>query len=571
MRKMRIFLPLLWVLCAAQVDSVYDITCPREDPTPGVLVLSSGSTLLLTCRGHVTVDGVKVNIARNSNRNKRGSFPAAPTTTGTKKPTEGHRYSPDTAVSAVTGENRRPTYTGYTASPITRVVQPTSVSRLLRGQSETEEMGVEGYYEDNMEEEEGAGGSRVTRGLESWPQWKLNGKTVGKGNRDQGELTLERRGSLLSLSSVRVEDSGNYTCHHRGRERFSVRVIVADPPEKPNLSCSKKSPSSKIRCQWTPRKPVTRPFTCYLVLDKRSFKTFIPCSYSPRFSRFWCALEYNEDEMRTPHHVYLCVRNIAGNATSEMQHFTPWHILKPDPPSGVKVQQDEECETCLTVRWNLPITWKPQDKNYNLYYELRYKPLASSYYQVKLVKNDHFHTIQDALPGVQYQIQLRNREEYDGQWSDWSTPVNASSWTDLSSTPFTIPPEGSADDCLCNETVPKPTQIMVVPSSILWISGSCVLLSVILAVFIIRHKGRLMSKLHHLNVITPCGNSSQPPPSTPAAPEGQAMVTFASSPCREPLPSTLEEEEEENEGEESPQERIEVMHFNNTCYFVFQE
>lgn len=39
------------------------------------------------------------------------------------------------------------------------------------------------------------------------------------------------------------------------------------------------------------------------------------------------------------------------------------------------------------------------------------------------------HTITDAMPGVQYLIQLRAKEEYDGQWSDWSTPVNARSWT----------------------------------------------------------------------------------------------------------------------------------------------
>lgn len=48
--------------------------------------------------------------------------------------------------------------------------------------------------------------------------------------------------------------------------------------------------------------------------------------------------------------------------------------------------------------------------------------------QVKVIKEDHYYTISDILPGVEYLIQLRASEEYDGQWSDWSAPVNASSW-----------------------------------------------------------------------------------------------------------------------------------------------
>lgn len=33
------------------------------------------------------------------------------------------------------------------------------------------------------------------------------------------------------------------------------------------------------------------------------------------------------------------------------------------------------------------------------------------------------------MPGVDYVIQLRTRDEYDGVWSDWSVPVCARSWT----------------------------------------------------------------------------------------------------------------------------------------------
>ena len=46
-----------------------------------------------------------------------------------------------------------------------------------------------------------------------------------------------------------------------------------------------------------------------------------------------------------------------------------------------------------------------------------------------MIKGTHSYTIRDAMPGVEYFIQLRTREEYDGHWSDWSTPVYESSWT----------------------------------------------------------------------------------------------------------------------------------------------
>lgn len=49
--------------------------------------------------------------------------------------------------------------------------------------------------------------------------------------------------------------------------------------------------------------------------------------------------------------------------------------------------------------------------------------------QIMTLNNQRSYTITDAMPGVEYLIQLRTKDEYDGQWSDWSTPVNACSWT----------------------------------------------------------------------------------------------------------------------------------------------
>ncbi|KAM9353472.1 interleukin-6 receptor subunit alpha [Symphorus nematophorus] len=585
---MRIFLPLLCVLCASPVHSISEGTCPRKDPPPGVLVLSPGSKLVLDCSGQVMVNGVKVrNISNTSGKGRSSSVTPATvniiSTAGVSMKSdkqtledsvsEGYHFNP-----TVTEENRRlrQTDTGYTASPTTYPIQPTRLPMA----EET----------DDYEEEEGEGeeeGSRVTRGIKLRPQWKWNGTTVGKGDRDWGEITFERRGTKLSLSSVRLTDSGTYKCYNRGRERFSLKVTVAGPPEKPTLFCYKKSPSSKIRCEWKPQKPVTIRPDCYLLLSKSptgSFSRF-QCSYSLRASRCWCALKHNEDEMRTVHMAYLCVTSIAGNASSILLEFTPLAILKPDPPSDVSVHQEEGQETRLMVTWRNPLTWNPEGKYYELMYEMKYRPIGSSIYheQIQEVRGRRKHCITDAMPGVEYLIQLRAKDEYDGVWSDWSTPVFASSWTAPTPTDdpaTTMPPdyessEGSGSD----DSVHDDTIITRVPDAdpvsphVLWISGSFALLSVILAVYIFRHKDRFMSKLRGLSVVTQCGDTPHPPPSTPTAPEGQALVTFGPPRYKQSPPSEVEEEREEinEEDEQCANERIEAMHFNNTSYFFLQQ
>ena len=80
-----------------------------------------------------------------------------------------------------------------------------------------------------------------------------------------------------------------------------------------------------------------------------------------------------------------------------------------------------------------------------------------------------------------------------------------------------------------------------------------------------------MSKLHRLNVITQCGDTSQPPSSAPTAPEGQVLMTFAPPQYKEPRMSEGQEGEEEIEEEHTANARTEAMHFNNTSYFLVQK
>lgn len=186
------------------------------------------------------VDGVKVKSGTGPNPNpkpNRGSTSAvAPTTTGNRQTVDtsvngGHHFKPEADVSFEARGNRGPRYTDTapTTSPTTHMAQPTSSGGPLKGEPDWHggEADDESDYEED-EEYEGEEGSRVTRGIRSsGNQWKWNMKAVGSGKRDWGDITLEERGSLLSLSSVRVTDAGTYTCHRRGREQFSVKVAVA--------------------------------------------------------------------------------------------------------------------------------------------------------------------------------------------------------------------------------------------------------------------------------------------------------------------------------------------------------
>ncbi|XP_068615049.1 interleukin-6 receptor subunit alpha [Brachionichthys hirsutus] len=560
---MRIFLPFLCVLCATQAHTIFDGTCPRKDPPPGVLVLSPGSDLVMTCSGRVAVDGVLVRNSSNTKGISEAQRTSIIRTHNSYRKNEAHAV--ENVVSVIRSLRHRDS--GRTASPTTHLVQSTNEHRLSKAEE------IDGKNGDEEEDKEDR--SWMTRDTNSKYHWKRTSRRPG--GSDQRE-TRWRTGETLSLPVVKLTDSGTYKCHYRGRERFSLKVIITDPPEKPSLHCFKRSPSSKIRCEWTPQKCVAVRPDCSLFVSKSPNEAFLrfPCSYSSSASRCWCALDYNEDELRTVHRVYLCVQSVAGNATSSLMPFTPLDILKPDPPSNVSVRQVEGQETRMKVTWSRPASWKPQDNHYELNYEIKYGPLGSSlsHQQIQKVEARRSCTVPDAMPGVEYLIQLRTRDEYDGVWSDWSVPVLATSWTAPESTTTMIPvyvdTESSGEEDYVAEVGPTLSSGFTESAHILWIAGSFALLSVTFAAYIFRQKDRFMTKFRSLSVITPFSTSPRPPPSATAAPEGQALCTFGPPSNKPPRPSQVEDKEGENE-DQPDIEQIDAMNFNNTSYFLIQQ
>lgn len=189
------------------------------DPPPGVLVVSSGSRLVLTCDGDVKVNEAKVILTSSSCNKKR----PAPVRTPAQRVTS--RRTASTALQnteAGVSSGLRHSDTGrHAVSPDT--VHPTSVSRTTSGGSDWEEENDDGDGED----EDGEEGSRVTRGIRTRHQWKWNKLPGQKGDRNWGQNPVISHEAFLSLASVRPTDAGKYVCYHRGEERFAVKVFVA--------------------------------------------------------------------------------------------------------------------------------------------------------------------------------------------------------------------------------------------------------------------------------------------------------------------------------------------------------
>ncbi|XP_052351412.1 uncharacterized protein LOC118381551 isoform X1 [Oncorhynchus keta] len=430
--------------------------------------------------------------------------------------------------------------------------------------------------EHDYEEEEG--GRRMVRGLRGGSQWRLNGRPLRGGEERGGVVVLGRRGATLTLPYLAVGDSGNYSCHRGGKLVSSLRVSVAVPPERPKLSCYKRSPSSKIRCDWTASQPVTPVPQCYLLLRKGLSGSFsrVNCSYSALLSRCWCAIGHQEKESREPHLAYLCVTNTAGNTTSPLLDFTPLDIINPDPPSSVVVRGVEGQERRLRVGWAVPHSWKERDRYHELLYEIRYHTMPHGT-QIKGTTTARFYTITDALPGVQYLIQLRAKEEFDGHWSEWSTAVYANTWTapvptafsDLSTVMQDYTDDTDSGSGMTEETsVSESRGDVEVWPHVLWVVASCVLLSItLLSTYLYRHRERFLSKLWRLSPVSSSPACPSPPVTALPTQEGHALVNFDHPIYGEPVP---QEEERKEEDEEEEEEKGKVIRFNNTSYFLVQ-
>uniref|UniRef100_A0A8C9TGN3 Interleukin 6 receptor n=1 Tax=Scleropages formosus TaxID=113540 RepID=A0A8C9TGN3_SCLFO len=358
------------------------------EPGPNVKVLAPGSKVTLSCSGRVTVDGAEV----------------ALTAHGQAESDEGEHRGARNSVWSTSKEGY-----GVSSTVAVKTREGTSMATV------TDDLNHSTHHLMSIAETLGTA-RRMVRGLKQAVQWRRNGRPL---------RSNEHRRDLLELGPLNLSNSGNYSCYKEERLSFSIKIVVWDPSlslEKPSLSCYRKSPTSKIRCDWTASKPVVPVPQCHLILRKGVLGQYMksPCMYSEFKDRCWCVLD--PDERMTSYLAFLCVSNIVGNVTSPAS-MTPtlsfFPSVKPDPPYNVTVREDKARENRLIVSWRKPITWKAD--YYQLVYQLRYSVLMNG--EIKgAVSRRCIHTIMDALSHTPYVLQVRAKEEFDiGQWSEWST------------------------------------------------------------------------------------------------------------------------------------------------------
>ncbi|KAG7335766.1 hypothetical protein KOW79_000459 [Hemibagrus wyckioides] len=531
----------LLVLCVVKVQCGQESpVCPRKESHPGVLALNMGSEVILGCRGDVTVDRVLLVMGTKpkERHKKRGDITSHwrprenPDALGKHHPetvnftTPGmYKINTETKVSdSVTSANpamssaKEKVGNGQISLAVNQFTKFNSVGRVTEeggAFSITMEMGLRTErststeYEEDEDYKEKVDGLRVTRSIKRQARWTRNGQLVRVG---------VEHGGVLRLPALQLTDSGNYSCYRRGKLVSSVKISVGIPPVSPTLSCHKKSHISQIQCEWISRQPIIPQPQCYL-LHRKGFEKIsrVNCSYSAACSCCWCVLPSSEDD-RNVYTAKLCVTNTAGNATSSLYSYISQDIIKPDPPDGVEVKPVKGEPQILNVSWSLPATWM-WEFYYTLNFQLRYRPLLANEYQ-KVDTDSKCWLILDALPDCDYEIQIRAKDEYDGQWSDWTRPVHARTWTAPETTaapdfntvePVHIFSDGSGGTEGDIDFRPADDGDGVVWVYVLWVMGFSLLITIIIvAVYTLRWRMPFLTKKSQGSVSSPFPLLQQP-------------------------------------------------------------
>uniref|UniRef100_A0A8C3NZM8 Interleukin 6 receptor n=1 Tax=Cyanoderma ruficeps TaxID=181631 RepID=A0A8C3NZM8_9PASS len=240
-------------------------------------------------------------------------------------------------------------------------------------------------------------------------------------------------GNTLLLQRLRYEDSGHYSCSVGSHLLRSLRLLVAEPPETPQVSCYRRSHDKDVLCEW-PQQEKPSPGTRAMLWVKRMFvaenATEQRCQYFSKARKFVCRVKVPPGTDDTKHLVVsTCVSNSAGGSAGKDKIITLSSVLKPDPPVNVTVEALEKAPQRLQVNWSYPSSWDP--RFYWLRFQVRYRPEpAPTFMEVDQVTTTWL-DIRDAWRGTRHVVQVRAKDEFGhGAWSEWSQEAVGTPWTD---------------------------------------------------------------------------------------------------------------------------------------------
>ncbi|XP_066424264.1 interleukin-6 receptor subunit alpha isoform X2 [Molothrus aeneus] len=249
----------------------------------------------------------------------------------------------------------------------------------------------------------------------------------------QGAAGQLAEGNTLLLRQLRYEDSGHYSCSVGSHLLRSLRLLVAEPPETPQVSCYRRSHDKDVLCEWPQQKKPSLGTRAMLWVRRRFVAenaTEQRCRYFSKAQKFVCRLKVPPGTDDTKSLVVsTCVSNGAGGSAGKDKIITLSSVLRPDPPVNVTVQALEKAPQRLQVNWSYPPSWDP--RFYWLRFQVRYRPEpAQTFTEVDQVMTTWL-DIRDAWRGTRHVVQVRAKDEFGhGTWSEWSQEAVGTPWTD---------------------------------------------------------------------------------------------------------------------------------------------
>uniref|UniRef100_A0A8C9A843 Interleukin-27 subunit beta n=1 Tax=Prolemur simus TaxID=1328070 RepID=A0A8C9A843_PROSS len=194
-------------------------------------------------------------------------------------------------------------------------------------------------------------------------------------------------------------------------------------PTLPRVQCRASRYPLVVDCSWTlqPAPNTTRPvpFIATYRLGVAAQGESRPC-LQPTPEATNCAIPDVQLFSMVPYVLNVTAVHPWG-ASSSFLPFVAEHIIKPDPPEGVRLNPLPGQQ--LQVQWEPPRSW-PFPEIFSLKYRIRYKRHgAARFRQVGPIEATSF-TFRAVRPQARYCVQVAAEDLTDyGESSDWSLPA----------------------------------------------------------------------------------------------------------------------------------------------------